>query len=240
MTVQSIFSKITKAAIALPVVATSIAAGLSFNTGSAEAAGLSGSFQINGFSSLIELSNQGIDFVPNPLFGLADDAPTEVQLTAQTGDFVAFNSAFIADLIPVDLAPINPFLDLSTGAPAPFFANDQDGESTFNVTKNSGLLISQEEFGVLGLSVELDGLFDNYGEMSKGQAILTFQIADPGITIEEFENRLAGGEVFTNVTFSGAAFTAVAEGVPEPATILGLLAVSGLAGTAIRKNKSDA
>ncbi|MEM9538261.1 MAG: PEP-CTERM sorting domain-containing protein [Cyanobacteria bacterium P01_E01_bin.42] len=232
MTLQSIFSKVTKAAVALPI----IAASLAFNAGSAEAGGLSGSFQINGFSSLIELSNQGIDFVPNPLFGLDEDAPTEVQLTAQTGDFVAFNSAFIADLIPVDLAPISPFLDLSTGAPAPFFTNDQDGESTFNVVANSGLMVSQEDPGVLGINVELDGFFEHLGETSVAQAILTFQIADPGITVEEFENRLAGGEVFDDVTFSGAAFTAVAD-VPEPATILGLLAVSGLAGTAIRKRK---
>lgn len=235
MTVQSIFSKITKATVALPIVATTIAAGLAFNTGAAEAAAMKGSFQIGGFASKINLSNAGIDFV-NPL----TDPLAEVEITSQTGDFVGFQSAFIKDLIPVDLAPITSFLDLSVGQPSPFDFNVADDVFTFDVVTSTGLQVAQADPGVLALSVELDGFFiSDTLDKSNGQAILTFQFAEQGITVEAFEARLAGGEEFNGITFSGAAFTAMAD-VPEPATILGLLAVSGLAGTAIRKRKEDA
>ncbi|MGK7927496.1 MAG: hypothetical protein AB4290_20015, partial [Spirulina sp.] len=98
MTVQStLFSKITKAAIALPVVA----AGLAFNAGSAEAAGLTGRFQIGNF---LTTANLGIDAgnqntgVPDLVFTSLIPGDPEVLLTQQEGDFVGYNSAFINDL----------------------------------------------------------------------------------------------------------------------------------------------
>jgi hypothetical protein len=230
MTVQStLFSKITKAAIALPVVV-----GMTLAAGSAEAAGLAGSFQIGNLFTKINLSNEGIDF-SNPL----TDPLAEVEITSATGDFVGFQSAFIKDLLPSNLAPIESFLDLSVNQAFPLGAlNVADDVFTFDVVTSSGLLVSQADFGVLGLSVELDGLFiSDTGETSTGQSILTFQFAEAGITVEDFEARLAGGEEFDGITFSGAAFTATTD-IPEPATILGLLAISGLAGTSIRKRKA--
>lgn len=242
MTVQSVLSKVTKAAIALPVVA----AGLALNAGSAEAAGLTGGFQINNFATTVNLginagsqNTNAVDLVfVNPL------GDAEVALSAQEGDFIGFESAFIKDLIPADIQTVNSFLDLSIGEPAPFDSNVQDGLITFDVTSNDGLDITQQVDNLIAIDISLGGIFNTNAndpgtnETSKGQAIFTLQYAENGITVEDFTARLQAGEIFEDIAFSAAAFTAT--GVPEPTTILGLLAVSGLAGAAIRKRKADA
>ncbi|MBP0022290.1 MAG: PEP-CTERM sorting domain-containing protein [Cyanobacteria bacterium SBLK] len=230
MKLPAILSKVAKAAIALPLVTASLA----FNAASAEAGALSGSFQIGSLFTKLNLSKDGLDF-SNPYTD-----PAEVLISGATGDFVGFNSAFIADLIPIDATP-TPFLDLSVAIPFPDAQKSADGKYVFNVTQSSGLIVTQEEAGVLGINVELDGVFrvdanDASLGQSKGQSILTFQLAEAGITVTSFERRLASGEIFSDLTFSGAAFTAT-EDVPEPGAILGLLAVGGIAGTTMCKQK---
>ncbi|MGK7926313.1 MAG: PEP-CTERM sorting domain-containing protein, partial [Spirulina sp.] len=133
------------------------------------------------------------------------------------------------------------FLDLSLNLPGTP-GNTADGLLTFDVTSNDGLDITQQVQNLIAIDISLGGIFNtNAGspnnETSYGQAIFTLQYAEDGITVDSFQTRLAAGEIFEGITFSGAAFTAT--GIPEPATVLGLLAVTGLAGTAIRKRKAD-
>ena len=66
-----------------------------------------------------------------------------------------------------------------------------------------------------------------------GTGVLTFQLAEAGITVESFQRRLEDGETFEGITFSGAAFTA--QPVPESSTTVGLLAVAGMASFMLRK-----
>ncbi|MEM9542098.1 MAG: hypothetical protein AAGA60_21700 [Cyanobacteria bacterium P01_E01_bin.42] len=233
MNIQSVFSNLKKVSIALPV----IAASLTFNTGFAEAASLEGSFQISNLFTTIDLSKEnGIDFMND-----VTDPLAEVGLAGQTGDFDDFNSAFISDFsdLTAGNVEVNSFLDLSAASPS--FPNDEvnlaDGISLFNVTHSSGLLVTQQANGLLSLSLELDGMFiSETGDESQGQSILTFQIAEAGITVDDFWTRYDSGEVFEGITFSGAAFATKQE-VPEHASLLGLAAIVGIAGTVIRKRK---
>ncbi|MBP0021912.1 MAG: PEP-CTERM sorting domain-containing protein [Cyanobacteria bacterium SBLK] len=223
MTVQSIFSKVTKAAVALPIVA----AGLAFNVGSAEAGALIGSFQIDNNDTLINLTKNEIDFV-HPDY----DPDGFIALKAQTQSFVGIETAFIKDLIPIDLAPIENFFLFDDG-------------SSFDVVQNAGLKVENSNpfaTGLVDLTVALAGIFESStGEKSQGVANITFQFGEQGLTANKFITDLNNGREFKNLTLSGTAI-AIAEvvDVPEPATILGLLAVSGLAGTAIRKRKEEA
>ncbi|MEM8605279.1 MAG: hypothetical protein AAGF24_15775, partial [Cyanobacteria bacterium P01_H01_bin.121] len=203
--------------------------GLALGTASvAEAAALQGSFQIGGNDSTISLSNTGIEF--------ANAFAPEVTVGTATGDFVGFQSAFIEDIIPSNQGSIDNFLDLSANAPG-LNGNAGDGLFTFDVTQSSGLQFSQTIPNLIGISLTLDGLFENdLGDFSEGQAILTFQIADAGITVAGLQSRLDNGETFDGITFSGAAFTTEnIEAVHEPAGVLGLAALIG--GYAVMKHK---
>lgn len=210
-----------------------LASGVLFNPNAAQAEALNGSFQISNFATKINLSKEGIDFI-NPLV----DPLAEVEITSATGNFVDFGSAFIKD-INFSESSLDNFLDLSAGQPFPFGSNTADGISTFDLTKHSGLQVSQEKDGVLGINFEFSGLFTSEdNQTSLGTGILTFQLAEAGITVDSFQSRLNGvegndGETFEGLTFSGAAFAA--QPVPESSTTLGLFAVAGMASFMLRK-----
>ncbi|MEA5472288.1 PEP-CTERM sorting domain-containing protein [Spirulina sp. 06S082] len=256
MTVQStLFSKITQAAIALPLVV----AGMALNVGSAEAGGFAGSFQISNENVKLNLSSGYLDFVDSlytnvNTMGIDDDL-AEVEIVNGTGTFANYQSAFLKDLSMPLVGEVQSFIDLSTDktyadrrsdwldagdftAPIPL-KGVADGNDTFNLTKITGFEYS-DAGGISGstsFNLFFDGMFlGNDYETTAGKGVLTFQVA--GLTALEVESLLESDPEgkLTGLTFSGAAVTV--EGVPEPATILGLLAISGLAGTSIRKRKA--
>ncbi|MBP0040967.1 MAG: PEP-CTERM sorting domain-containing protein [Roseofilum sp. SBFL] len=202
-----------------------LTSGVLFNPNAAQAAALKGSFQINNADTTINLSNKGIDFT-NKL----TDPLGEVGITAATGSFEDFGSAFIKD-INFSESSIANFLDLSAGVPG---SNSADGVSTFDLTSHSGLQVSQTASGILGINFGFSGFFtSDDNQTSLGTGVLTFQLAEAGITVESFQRRLEGGETFKGITFSGAAFAA--QPVPESSTTVGLLAVAGMASFMLRK-----
>ncbi|MDB9313987.1 PEP-CTERM sorting domain-containing protein [Spirulina sp. CS-785/01] len=233
MAIQStIFSKISKAAIAVPI----IAVGVAFNAASAQAAALTGNFQIGNFLGELALDSDGVYFSSDHVdYSGYDPYTSEVSINGAE-DFAQFKSAFIQDISIPFSGPQESFFDFSVEDPAPLGANTPDGLSTFDLTKVSDLMVEQEDEGSLALTLEFAGNFiSDTQDTSYGKGNLTFQFAEQGVTVEDFESRLAGGEKFENITFSGAAFAA--KDVPEPATMLGLMAVGGVATTAIRKRK---
>lgn len=169
--------------------------------------------------------------------------PTPIGITSNTGIFAGFDTASIEDIIsfgPPTNAN-NPFIDfgnsglLVPGVSTPFNSSIDDDTEIFHLNEASYSL-KQSGFNV-SIDVALFGFFYIGGEMYDGAGNLTFQTNNT--TVAEVEQLLLDGGSLSNMTFSGALFTATTGTttgmVPEPLTILGAGAALGFGGFFKRK-----
>ncbi|MEB3882625.1 PEP-CTERM sorting domain-containing protein [Lyngbya sp. CCY1209] len=209
-------------------------AGVLSGAGAANAAGfgefqIGGGFLLPGGMSTVTLSDEGLDFNPEPI--------TPIGITSATGIFEGFDTASIEDftaqdfttlLSPVQVEGGNSFIDFGNsdlgwgGLSTLANASIQDGVDTFELYQASYRLSeSNPQYGLVSINVDLFGDFNIGGQTYKGAGNLTFQKV--GTTVAEVEALLASGDLIEGMTFSGAAFTT---SVPEPATVFGLGAVA--------------
>ncbi|MDJ0845921.1 PEP-CTERM sorting domain-containing protein [Crocosphaera sp.] len=203
---------------------------------------LSGGVLLPGGTSTVTLNSEALvlpelDFNPEP---------TPVGVTSNTGIFAGFDTASIEDIISFGPPTVanNPFIDFGhsdLGVPSVstlFNSSIDDDTEIFHLNqasyslKQSGLNVS--------IYVALFGFFDIGGELYDGAGNLTFQTNNT--TVAEIEQLLADGGSLTNMTFSGALFTATTPTtvtttsvVPEPLTIFGAGAALGFGGFFKRK-----
>ncbi len=217
---------------AIACVATTAAATLVGNVGSASASALTGTFDFSSHtgspSTIGKISSTGIYFTPNP--GQIDIANDYATGTLGLGGFTAaslyspspltFNSTNLGTLL----------LDLGTTG-----GSLTDGQNIFSYT--SVLPLSMFENATktktfFGLTVE--GLFTSAtGEQTKGTGSFTLQVNQ---SLAAVESILKSGGTVNAMTFSGE-FSAT-EAVPEPTALAGLGLVAGLLAVS-RRRKAD-
>ncbi|MEH2314391.1 MAG: PEP-CTERM sorting domain-containing protein [Nostoc sp.] len=228
-------STLLNATLAVTVAIPLATAGLFTSAESAQAAALSGAVQFVGgttyspfaTSSTIELSQDALTFTPQPI------TPIAITTGSATGNFSAFNSANIGNIISFSSEKAdNPFLDFGSLAafgfatPGTIFPGADtssltDGLNTF-ILKSATRSIIQSGLNV-GIDVALFGVFTSAtGETSNGGGNLTFQVNNA--TVESVNSILSSGGSIKNLSFSGGVFATV----PEPATLLGLGAVGAV------------
>ncbi|WP_225896353.1 PEP-CTERM sorting domain-containing protein [Amazonocrinis nigriterrae] len=234
-------SRLLDAILAVAVVIPLSVTGIFSFADSAKAESLIGDFQLsNGFttspsiaSSLVELSATSLIFSPQPV--------TPISLSAQTGNFLAFNTANIGNIISFSpLSADNPFLDFGqTLIPgivqsSADTASITDGINIFTL-KSASYALKQSGQNI-AVDVALDGFFSSGDETkSQGAGNLTFQINNAQVA--NVESILSSGGSVKNLAFSGGLFTTTS--IPEPATLLGLGMVGGVMAMSRRRKNQD-
>ncbi|MEO0540163.1 MAG: PEP-CTERM sorting domain-containing protein [Cyanobacteria bacterium P01_A01_bin.105] len=217
--------------------------GVSF-AGNANASGF-GQFQLGGGVllpggvSTVDLNSPlsaapELDFSPEP---------TPISIVSSSGIFTGFDTASIEDIIsfgpPVTVD--NPFIDFGVsdfgagGVSTPGNASLSDGVDTFELNEASYTLA--QSGANVAIDVSLWGDFIIGGATYQGAGNLTFQTNNTSVAA--VESLLASGGSLEGMTFSGALFTADAS-VPEPSSVLSLLAIGGAAVGSKLKKKAAA
>lgn len=234
-------SRLLDAILAVAVVIPLSVTGIFGFADSAKADSLIGDFQLsNGFttspsieSSLVELSATSLIFSPQPV--------TPISLSAQTGNFLSFNTANIGNIISFSpLSADNPFLDFGeTLIPgivqsSADTASITDGINIFTL-KSASYAFKQSGQNV-AVDVALNGFFSSDdGTKSQGAGNLTFQINNAQVA--NVESIISSGGSVKNLAFSGGLFTTTS--IPEPATLLGLGVVGAVMAMSRRRQPQD-
>ena len=217
---------------AIACVATTAAATLVGNVGSASAAALTGTFDftsnIGSPSTIGKISSTGISFTPNPgQINIANDYATG---TLQSGGFTAASLYSTSPLTFGSSSVGTLLLDLGTTG-----GSLTDGQNIFNYT--SVLPVSM--FGNTNntktfFGVTVEGFFTSAtGEQTKGTGSFTLQVNNSPAIVQSILN--SGGTV-NAMTFSGE-FSAQA--VPEPTALAGLGLVAGLLAVSRRRKANN-
>lgn len=206
---------------AIACVATTAAATLVGNVGSASATALYGivDFSSNtGSPSTLGIVKQGgIDLNLDP-------GTVNIAVDAAEGTLKNFSSAFIfsSSLLTQNY----------NGAPTLLLDFDGgDSNNSFSYTKIAAFDIARGS-----IDVNLEGFFiGSAGEKTFGSGVLTFQKA--GKTTSEFLAALDGGTPISNMTFSGSFIASQA--VPEPTALAGLGLVAGVFAVSRRRKANN-
>jgi hypothetical protein len=206
-------------------------AGLFTSASSAQAAALTGSFQLSSGLTTGEISSNSIKFSSffDPKFVFLPDG------SQKTESFTNFYFAKINNILsfsPVDVN--NPFLDLGTNT-----TTITDNKNIFKVTSIGSLALTNTTDATnktgTSISIGLSGIFvgDNPNDISKGSGGLAFFLQ--GIDAATLQASLDKGETVSGLSFTGGYLATV----PEPTTVIGL----GLVGAGMvmsRRRKSVA
>jgi len=202
---------------------------------SAQAASVTGEFQISAARTTLDATDDSIDFAPDgsqfvfisTTAAFGGDFHTIGFMDAQIYDVTSISQNTTEELVS------NFFLDLGTIDifSVPPLATVIDGMNTFTLT-DAGTLEVKQSGGNVAIDFFFDGTFHITGfDPTPGSGNLTFQVNN---TTETAVNNALAGSGVSNLTFSGGAFTTSVPGsptsIPAPGAMVAGLGLIGLTG----------
>ncbi len=194
-------------------------------TGAANAAGLYGSFNMDGGNSTeVELSENTFSFDPNP---------GQVEIFDTTGSFNQFDGQMGTIQGPIDLTKIDSDTYQISAVTNPFL--DFGGGNLFSLDTGSTLDIVGFGSNVT-FALNLEGTFtDANGIETVGSGILSIQ--KTRTSVQDITNILDGNSETETFSFSGDMIGEMTVSTPEPTTLFGLgVVATGLVASRRKKN----